>query len=153
MVLNTLADRDTSSLYFAVKRSPVDTSTPTHSYLSGDGKYLYIAGLGDRDTREVKPKAALKNTSFPRILLTHHPDVFYEVEEQTDLMLAGHTHGGQVVLPLWGPILIPTDYPKKFAHGMVEENGNRIIVTKGIGTSILPIRFNCKPEIVVIHFI
>ncbi len=120
---------------------------------TGDGKYLYIAGLGDRDTREVKPKAALKNTSFPRILLTHHPDVFYEVDEQVDLMLAGHTHGGQVVLPLWGPILIPTDYPKKFAHGMVEENGNRIIVTKGIGTSILPIRFNCKPEIVVIDFI
>lgn len=119
----------------------------------GNGKYLYITGLGDRDTRDVNLKAALKNTVSPRILLTHHPDVFYDVKENVDLILAGHTHGGQVVIPLIGPILIPTSYPQKFAQGLVEENGNRIIVTKGLGTSILPIRFNCKPEIVVIDFI
>lgn len=124
-----------------------NSSVPVHI---GGGKYLYIAGVGDRDTRGAKPEAALKNTAHPRIFLTHHPDVFYDVKENVDLILAGHTHGGQVVIPFWGPILIPTAYPKKFAHGMVEENGNRIIVTKGLGTSILPIRFNCPPEIVVI---
>lgn len=127
-----------------------NSSTSVHT---GNGKYLYIAGVADRDTRVVKLKAALKNTASPRILLTHHPDVFYDVKENVDLMLAGHTHGGQVVIPFIGPILIPTSYPKKFAHGLVEENGNRIIVTKGLGTSILPIRFNCKPEIVVVDFI
>lgn len=124
-----------------------NSSTSVHL---GGGKYLYIAGVGDRDTRGANPEAALKNTAHPRIFMTHHPDVFYDVEENVDLILAGHTHGGQVVIPFWGPILIPTAYPKKFAHGMVEENGNRIIVTKGLGTSILPIRFNCFPEIVVI---
>lgn len=126
-----------------------NSSTPVYI---GNGKYLYIAGLGDRDTRTVKPIATLSNTLSPRILLTHHPDVFYDVKENVDLMLAGHTHGGQVVLPLLGPLLIPTSYPRKFAYGMFEENGNRIIVTKGLGTSILPIRFNCRPEIVVIDF-
>ncbi|MBR3912705.1 MAG: metallophosphoesterase [Alphaproteobacteria bacterium] len=68
------------------------------------------------------------------------------------LTLSRHTHGGQVKLPFYGAILIPSIYGRKYAEGIVEENGKKIIISRGVGTSILPIRFNCFPEIVVIYF-
>jgi len=55
-------------------------------------------------------------------------------------------------LPFVGSLIVPSDYGKKYAKGLVEENGKKMFVTKGIGTSILPVRFNCVPEIVVISF-
>ena len=125
-----------------------------------NGKILYIAGVEDMGTRNVDLVKALKNANHPTILLTHTPDVFPFVTDKAsskitgkvDLTLAGHTHGGQIVLPFVGSLIVPSDYGKKYAKGLVEENGKKMFVTKGIGTSILPIRFNCAPEIVVINF-
>lgn len=121
---------------------------------------LYLAGVEDITTRNIDLVKALKNTKSPTILLTHSPDVFPFISQKgnspiasnVDLTLAGHTHGGQVVLPFVGPLVVPSDYGKKYAQGLIEENGKRLLVTKGIGTSILPIRFNCLPEIIVINF-
>lgn len=125
-----------------------------------DGKTLYIAGVEDMDTRNIDLAKALTNTNHPAILLTHTPDVFPFVTDKSnskitgkvDLTLAGHTHGGQVNIPFIGPLIVPSDYGKKYAQGLIKENGKTIFVTKGIGTSILPVRFNCTPEIVVINF-
>ena len=68
------------------------------------------------------------------------------------MTLAGHTHGGQVRFPFIGSLIVPSDYGNEFSYGLIEKNGKKMIVTKGIGTSILPIRFCCLPEIVVINF-
>lgn len=116
------------------------------------GKKLYIAGVEDLSTRGVDLTKALKNVSAPSILLTHSPDVF-PMTNSADLTLAGHTHGGQVRLPILGSLIVPSSYGQKYAVGLVKENGKKLFVTKGIGTSILPIRFNCLPEIVVINFV
>lgn len=72
--------------------------------------------------------------------------------KNVDLILAGHTHGGQVNLPFVGELIVPSGYGKKYAKGLIEENGKTMFLTKGIGTSILPVRFNCLPEIIVINF-
>lgn len=125
------------------------------------GKKLYIAGLEDITTRKIDLVKALKNVQHPTILLTHSPDVFPIITKQSnskitgtiDLTLAGHTHGGQVDLPIVGPLIVPSSYGIKYASGLVKENNKIIFVTKGLGTSILPVRFNCMPEIVVINFI
>jgi uncharacterized protein len=128
--------------------------------LNINGRTLYIAGVEDMDTRNIDLPKTLKNTNHPTILLTHTPDVFPFVADKSnskitgkvDLTLAGHTHGGQVNLPFVGALVVPSSYGNKYAQGLIEENGKKMFVTKGIGTSILPVRFNCLPEIVVINF-
>jgi len=125
-----------------------------------EGKKLYLAGVEDITTRNIDLVKALENVKHPSILLTHSPDVFPFVTRSDnarltgviDLTLAGHTHGGQVDIPFVGPLIVPSDYGKKYAKGLIKENGKTMFVTNGIGTSILPVRFNCAPEIVVINF-
>lgn len=119
-----------------------------------NGKKIYIAGVEDLQTGNPNIYLTLDGTGDnPTLLLTHSPDVFVDVPKgNVKLTLAGHVHGGQIRLPLVGAIIIPSKYGNRFSQGLIEENGRKMIVTKGIGTSILPVRFNCKPEIVVINF-
>ena len=117
-----------------------------------NGKEIYIAGVEDMMTAFPDVEDALKGAKLPTILLTHTPDVFPDVPKNVNLTLAGHTHGGQVRIPIIGPIFTASNYGNKYAIGLVEENGKKLITTRGIGVSILPFRFNCPPEIVVIEF-
>ena len=73
------------------------------------------------------------------------------MKDDVDLILAGHVHGGQVRLPFFGALICPSKYGTKFASGDFKETQNRMIVTKGLGTSILNVRFCDIPEIVVIE--
>jgi predicted MPP superfamily phosphohydrolase len=83
----------------------------------------------------------------PVIVLEHNPDVFPDVPERVALTLAGHTHGGQVALPLLGRPIVPSRYGQRYAYGLVVEGGRSLFVSPGIGTSILPVRFRVPPEI------
>lgn len=121
----------------------------SNSNINIDG--LYIAGLDDLQTGFPDIEKALKGTKSPRILLTHTPDIYYDVKEDVNLILAGHLHGGQIYIPFVGAPIVPSAYGSKFAERVVKETQNTIIITKGIGTSILPIRFCSVPEIVVIN--
>lgn len=112
---------------------------------------LWIAGVDDKQVGFPDVKEALKGTSTPRILLTHTPDIYYDVKDDVDLILAGHTHGGQVAFPFIGAPCVPSEYGSKFAERVIEETQNKMIITKGLGTSILPVRFNSVPEIVVLE--
>jgi uncharacterized protein len=71
------------------------------------------------------------------------------VPERVSLTLSGHTHGGQVRLFGYSPV-VPSSFGSRYAYGHVIEQGKHLIVSGGIGTSILPIRFGVPPEIVVI---
>jgi len=112
---------------------------------------IYIAGVDDLKTGWPNIQTALENTGFPRILLTHTPDIYYDIKDDVDLILAGHVHGGQVRVPFLGSLIVPSKFGTKFAVGDFKETQNRMIVTKGLGTSILRVRFCCLPEIVVIE--
>ena len=114
-------------------------------------KNIYIAGVEDLQTSMPNVQAALENTASPRILLTHTPDIYYDIKEDVDLILAGHVHGGQVRMPFKGALICPSKFGTKFCEGDFQETGNRMIVTRGLGTSILTIRFNSIPEIVLIE--
>lgn len=115
-------------------------------------KNLYIAGIEDDTMRNPDLAKALENTDTPRILLMHSPDWYEKVNDDVSLILAGHNHGGQIQIPLLGPLFLPAKTGRKYACGFYSDESKKMIVTKGIGTSILDMRFNCLPEIVVIDF-
>lgn len=117
-----------------------------------DGKEIYIVGIQYKHKNKKLINKALKGTKEPIIFLTHSPDEFYKIPNNVNLILAGHTHGGQVVLPFIGAILTGSIYRDRFLYGLKELDGKKIITTRGIGVSILPLRFNCPPEIMVIEF-
>lgn len=114
-------------------------------------RYLDIVGLADLNKRTIKISKAVRGTSKPRILLTHNPDVYYNVMDEFDLILAGHTHGGQFLIPFTPPLFLSSKY--KFDKGYFKPNTNPMIITRGIGMTGLPVRLNCKPEIMVINFV
>jgi len=90
------------------------------------------------------------------VVLEHSPDILYilnywkDLNPDLKLMLAGHTHGGQVWLPIIGAPLVPSSVGQRYARGHVNEEGVDMFVTSGIGTSILPFRFMVPPEIAVV---
>lgn len=93
--------------------------------------------------------------SVPKILLTHKPYLFDDVSDLNfDLMLSGHTHGGQVVFFKFGDLNLSfASAAHKYVSGLYENNGKYLYVSRGIGTVGLPIRFNCPPEITKFTFV
>lgn len=122
----------------------------------GDGEDLCIAGVSDLLEGVIDAQAALRGVdpSTPRVMLAHNPDTSEWItrnsreKPRVDLMLSGHTHGGQVVLPLIGPPVVPSAYG--YAHGMVRSSLCPLIVSAGVGMSIMPLRVNVPPEVVEI---
>ena len=110
---------------------------------------FWLVGLSDytEGKMEHQKAFAMVPTGLPVLAFTHHPDVFPEIKNPYSLMIAGHTHGGQVVLPFLGRAVVPSQYGQRYAIGHVEENKRHLFVTPGIGTSILPVRFGVPPEI------
>jgi uncharacterized protein len=120
--------------------------------VEGNGAALWIAGIGDLWTGHPDVAAALAKVSddAPVIALTHNPDIFPEIPARVALTLAGHTHGGQVVLPFIGRPFIHSPFGERYTHGHVVEGSRHLFVTTGIGTSIVPARFGVPPEIAVL---
>jgi predicted MPP superfamily phosphohydrolase len=87
----------------------------------------------------------------PIILLAHEPDIFPSVPDRVSVTICGHTHGGQVALPLVGPLRVPSRYGTRYAYGHIRENGRDLVVSAGLGVSGLPIRFGVPPEIAFIR--
>jgi uncharacterized protein len=115
---------------------------------------LWLVGVSDFWTAPHDVKAALAavpDDGSAAVLITHNPDIFPEIPARIDLTIAGHTHGGQVRLPLLGSPIVPSRYGQRFASGHILENGRRLFVATGVGTSILPVRFRVPPSIPVLR--
>jgi len=85
----------------------------------------------------------------PIILMAHEPDIFPTVPDRVALTLCGHTHGGQVRLFGYSPV-VPSRFGNRYAYGHVVEQNRNMIISAGLGCSILPVRFGSPPEIVVV---
>ena len=116
------------------------------------GEVLWVIGLADAITRtpDVSTPFSLVPQSAPLIVLTHNPDLFPELPERPLLALAGHTHGGQVNLPVARERVIPSIYGDRYAGGLFRRGERVMYVSRGIGTSWLPIRFAAAPEVVML---
>jgi predicted MPP superfamily phosphohydrolase len=130
-----------------LKRAGIVDLTNKHQHIKDD---LWLVGLDDElagspqtDIYEDVPENK-KNIS-----IFHSPALFKSINNKTDLAFAGHSHGGQIRLPIIGALWTPMG-TGKYDSGWFEEGRARMYVSRGIGNSILPIRFNCKPEVAFI---
>lgn len=143
---------DGTEIIAALKDNNIKILQNENTSVKIDGKELCIAGIEDMYTRQPDLKKALSSCKDSVILLSHEPDIYPDVPEDVCLTLAGHMHGGQVRLPFIGALIVPSPMGPKYAQGYFEEKGRKMIVSSGLGTSLLPLRFNTFPEIVVIEF-
>ncbi len=117
---------------------------------------LWIAGVGDlyEDHRNIDNVLSQIPDTDCRIVLAHNPDsADTQYTKRIDLMISGHTHGGQVNIPFVGTPVLPV-HNKNYSSGLKNsQRGSKVFISKGIGWAICPIRFNCLPEIVVLELI
>lgn len=140
--------------------------------LTKDGHPFWIAGLGDQwafyGRRFRKPGVrrgmpgyytgiddlpktlAAVTDDAPVILMVHEPDVFPQVPDRVALTLAGHTHGGQIRLFGFAPV-VPSRYGSRYAYGHIVEENRHLIVSAGLGCSGAPVRLGAPPEVVVVE--
>lgn len=112
--------------------------------------FIYLLGVDDPhlgyDNLELA-MAEIKENKV-KILLAHSPEIFSKAKEKDiDLVLSGHTHGGQINIPFLVDLILPLKYDKKYKRGLFQENSHSLYVSRGLGTTFLPIRINSFPEI------
>jgi len=121
--------------------------------MTAAGQQLELIGFGDVWGQEFCPGHAFPRTGaklHPRILLSHNPDTKDRLaDREWDLMLSGHTHGGQVVIPFVGSPWAPVR-DMRYLHGLAPWGKRQIHVTSGVG-SAHGVRFNCRPELALIE--
>lgn len=119
----------------------------------GDRQF-WIAGLSDVTSYRQQPDFPRALRDVPAgadvIAIAHRPDPFADAPDRVAITLAGHSHCGQVNLPVFGRLLHASAGSARWQCGAYEEGGRKLYVTGGIGVSILPARFNQPPEIVVL---
>lgn len=136
--------------------------------LTKDGQPFWIAGLGDqwafqrntigtkrrmnwtRGIDDLPATMTLIDDDAPVILMIHEPDAFPSVPPRVALTLAGHTHGGQIALAGFAPV-VPSRYGRRYAYGHIVEEWRHLIVSGGLGCSLVPMRFGVPPEIVLVE--
>jgi len=128
------------------------------------GRPFWVLGLGDQlairrgrgrftGADDLAATLAVRTDDSPALLLAHEPDAFTRTPRDVALVLSGHTHGGQVRLFGYSPI-VPSMYGNRFAYGHVVEDGRHLIVSGGLGTvraGLVPVRFGVPPEIVIVE--
>jgi len=123
------------------------------------GSLLRPLPVGERNDRRLRLRRLfrisllvilLSGGACAIIALTHNPDVFPTVPQAVPLLLAAHTHGGQVNIPLVGTPIVPSRFGSQYTAGHIFENGHHMYVTTGIGTSIMRVRFRVPPEIMIL---
>jgi hypothetical protein len=113
-----------------------------------------LGGLDDDHTGRARlgqTLAEMRALGGVPILLSHSPDPFPDVPEWVPLMVAGHTHCGQISLPLVGPLATASRHGRRYACGRIDENKRTLIVGAGLGTSVLPLRIGAVPDMWLIE--
>lgn len=149
--------RDLTPLEDALAEAGVELLVNTGIHARED---VYLAGIDDLRVGDADVAAALRQAppvtevdgaleGPARILLSHNPDVIPELPPSIGLLLAGHTHGGQIRLPGLGPLVTSSAYGARYAEGWVPAPMSAF-VSRGLGVTALPFRFACPAEVVII---
>ncbi|MGJ0505525.1 MAG: metallophosphoesterase [Methylocystis sp.] len=130
--------------------------------LEKNGAGFWLLGLGDqmattlregqgwRGHDDLDGTLARVTDDAPAILMAHEPFIFPRVPQRVALTLCGHTHGGQVNLPFAGPVFAEWRWNTKHIYGHIVEDDRHMVISAGLGESILPVRFMRPPEILVV---
>jgi uncharacterized protein len=136
----------------ALRERAIDVLSDERRELAFDGAAIDVLGIPD--ARVERPAARTALAAFadrPTLVLAHDPFWFSYLPAGPHLMLSGHTHGGQICLPGIGPLTNKSRAPLRWSSGLIVEGGRHLYVTRGLGTSGLPIRFLAPPEFAVLE--
>lgn len=119
------------------------------------GASFRLSGVDDYWEPSCSLTSACKgiSTEAIKILLSHNPDINEEItlaRERIDLVLSGHTHGGQVVVPFLGQPVMPSKFGQKYRVGLVRDGDRQTYISRGVGCLLAPVRLNCLPEVTVL---
>ena len=115
---------------------------------------IALIGIDDDFTGHSDIEAAFlaaEDLQGPVLVLSHNPDIVPDLPRPVALVAAGHTHCGQISLPLVGRLATASRYGERFACGLIDDDGQQVVVGAGLGTSILPLRFGVPPDFWVIE--
>jgi predicted MPP superfamily phosphohydrolase len=151
-----------ADIRLALKRVGIPVMENDAVLIGERGARFWLAGIGDqlaiplgqgrfRGADDLPATLAMIGSNEPVILMVHEPDIFTKVPDRVSLTLAGHTHGGQIRVPFMWPAFVPSQYGARFAYGHIVEGGRDLIVSGGLGTSVVPMRIGVPPEIVHIE--
>lgn len=155
-VYNVLGNHDhwastDQSLYY-LNKSGQNIQHKAKAITIGESR-IWVGGTGDLWEDKVNIddtfQAAAENEK--KLLLAHNPDTADELySTKLDLIVSGHTHGGQVNIPFIGTPVLPVNN-KKYSSGLIQLDRTNLFISRGIGWTVLPIRFNCSPEIAILE--
>ena len=122
-------------------------------WLKRNGSQIFLCGVDDLSTGQPDIELALRGTTANDValLLCHNPDFLENLRDpRVSFAFCGHTHGGQIHLPLIGSPILPSAFGQKYAYGLVRGPVVPAYVTRGVGTIFPPLRVNCPPEIAIL---
>ena len=151
-----LGNKDTAAMIPGLEKLGIKVLRNSNIKIQRNGGKIYLLGVDERHPyKNFSTDAADSLRGIPegtfRILLAHTPDyIKWSRLFETDLILAGDTHGGQIRLPLIGPVAVKSRVSRRYCRGWISEGGARMFINSGLGSVGLPIRTFCRPEIVKI---
>jgi uncharacterized protein len=137
----------------ALARAGIVALTNAGVWLDRRGARLRLCGVGDlwEDAQDLPAALGRATAEDAVVLLSHNPDYVEQIaDRRVGLVLSGHTHGGQVLLPGIEPRWTPSRYGRKYLQGLCQGPACRVYVARGVGTTGPPVRFRCPPEVVLI---
>lgn len=143
-------------IYAGMKTAGFQNIDNSGVWLDEGGQRLRVCGVSDLRTNTPDARLALAGATNKDavIMVSHNPDVAERTitDDRVGLLLSGHTHGGQVVLPFIGApaVWLCSDYGQKYSYGLVQGPRCKVFVTCGVGTLPPAFRLNCPPEVVLI---
>ncbi len=140
-----------------VERAGVTLLLNQHRLLHRGAGAIAVAGVDDFAHGAIRLDEALGGVApeTPRILVSHNPDLieYLPAGLRVDLMLAGHTHNGQIHWPLIGPLTVPSQFGARYLHGLKRVGETWLYVSAGVGTAPVPMRWGNPPELPVIRLV
>ena len=128
-----------------------------HRLIRRGAAAIAVAGVDDFTHGAVRPRDALRDVpqDVPRVLISHNPDLieYLPADLRVDLMLSGHTHNGQVHWPIIGPLTVPSQFGRRYMHGLHQVGERWIYVSAGVGSSAMPLRWGNPPELPVLRLV
>ncbi len=146
---------DSKRVEKALSSNGIEALEDRSTDLSKGDCHLKLVGISDfwEGPHNINQALADVGASDSVLAFTHNPDVFPEIPNNVLLTIAGHTHGGQVYIPVIGRPIVPSNFGERYAIGHIIEDGKHLYVSPGVGTSIIPVRFLVPPEVTILKIV
>jgi predicted MPP superfamily phosphohydrolase len=155
-VYGVLGNHDTITMVPGLESMGIRMLLNENHVLERGNQRIHLAGIDDAHFYQVdnieKAASGIPQEEFS-ILISHTPEIYrHAAHAGFDLLISGHTHGGQICLPGGVPLTLDSNLPRRFGAGSWNYHGMLGYTSRGTGSSVVPVRFNCPPEITLHHF-